>query len=80
MIKIRPVVPSRKDSRAGSHLWVPLKNRNKRADYRSVDSPDFTDAEVLADEIHYSGREADSTCRFGEDTWRPSKAAESREL
>lgn len=27
---------------------------------------------MLDDEIQYSGREADTTCRFGEDTWKPS--------
>ncbi|WP_405922386.1 hypothetical protein [Streptomyces sp. NBC_00122] len=70
-------VPSRKDSRAGSHLWVPLKDRNKWADYRSVDSPDLTE-DMLDDEIHYSGREADTTCRFGEDTWKPSAPLKPR--
>ncbi|MFD9418837.1 hypothetical protein ACFWC9_29640 [Streptomyces goshikiensis] len=65
--------PSRKDARAGSRLWVPLKDRDKWADdYRNVDSPDFTETHMLDDEIQYSGREADTPCRFGQDTWRPS--------
>ncbi|MEU8779834.1 hypothetical protein [Streptomyces sp. NPDC048606] len=71
-------IPSRKDSRAGSHLWVPLKDRNKWADYRRVDTPHSTESDELDDEIQYSGREADTTCRFGEDTWHPSAPLEPR--
>ncbi|MFF8262739.1 hypothetical protein [Streptomyces virginiae] len=67
----------RKDSRAGSHLGVSLKDRNKWAAYRRVDSPDLTEADILDDE-KYSGREADMACRFGEKTWKPGAPLKPR--
>ncbi|MGW7385270.1 hypothetical protein [Streptomyces sp. NPDC054794] len=71
-------VPSRKDRRCGSHLWVPTKDREKWADYRGVEPPTFEEAAEPDDEVHFSGRDADTTCQFGETTWKPSAPLKKR--
>lgn len=71
-------VPSRKDMRAGSHLWVPASDKEKWVDYRGeIDLP-LGDESDPDDELHFSGRDADTTCRFGEDTWKPSAPLKRR--
>ena len=73
-------IPSRKDQRAGSHLWVPAPEMEKWADYRGkVDLPPVDEPD-LDDEIQFSGRDADTTCRFGEDTWQPSAPLKRRAI
>ncbi|WP_189554338.1 hypothetical protein [Streptomyces lavendofoliae] len=71
-------VRSRKDRRSGSHLWVPVKDRDKWAGYREVDPPTFEETTEPDDELHFSGRDADTTCQFGEKTWHPSAPLKRR--
>lgn len=65
-------VPGRKDRRAGSHMWVPVEDRDIWADYRKEQPPAEEQQPEVSQELHFSGREADRGCRFGEKTWVPS--------
>ncbi|MFF1423093.1 hypothetical protein [Streptomyces sp. NPDC058280] len=65
-------VPGRKDRRAGSYMWVPTEDHDTWADYRDVQPPTEEPEPEKDDAIHFSGREADATCQFGDETWRPS--------
>ncbi|WP_141753601.1 hypothetical protein [Streptomyces agglomeratus] len=65
-------VPSRKDARAGSHMWVPAEDLATWSEYRSVDKPGFEDGEDVDDEVRFSGRDAETGCQFGEESWKPS--------
>ncbi|MGA4867195.1 hypothetical protein ACPB9J_31640 [Streptomyces lavendulocolor] len=71
-------LPSRKDKRYGSHLWVPAKDWKRWAEYREVEPPAFEEAAEPDDEVHFSGRDADTTCQFGEKTWQPSAPLKKR--
>ncbi|MER5472534.1 hypothetical protein [Streptomyces sp. NPDC002685] len=71
-------VPSPTDPRFGSHLWVPLEDRNKWVSYRGVQAATYDENVEPDDEIHYSGRDADTTCQFGETTWQPSAPSKRR--
>ncbi|MEV6131983.1 hypothetical protein AB0M05_35225 [Streptomyces violaceusniger] len=67
-------LPGRQDHRAGRFIWVPAEDRETWAGHHGTlapaedEGPD-TDED---DELHYSGHDADDTCRFGEVTWSPS--------
>ncbi|MFF3932899.1 competence protein CoiA family protein [Streptomyces hirsutus] len=71
-------VPSSRDPRTGSHLWVPSQDRDRWAEYRPVEEPTFKDAVVPEDAIHFSGMDAGLSCEFGEDTWKPSAPLKRR--
>lgn len=72
-------VPSPEDPRAGGYLWVPTPDRDKWFEYRgAVDSPPSAGDPGLDDEIHFSGRDADTTCRFGDPNWKPSAPLKRR--
>ncbi|WP_055695951.1 hypothetical protein [Streptomyces prasinopilosus] len=73
-------VPSSSNPRAGSHLWVPAQDRDRWSEYRAVEEPTFTDAVEADDAIHFSGQDADLTCEFGEDNWKPSAPLRRRGL
>ncbi|MFB8020757.1 hypothetical protein ACFC36_19555 [Streptomyces rubiginosohelvolus] len=68
------LIPGRQDQRTGRYLWVPATDRETWAGYQASLAPveeDEPEAEQ-DDEVHYSGHDADDTCRFGETTWTPS--------
>jgi hypothetical protein len=71
-------VPSRKDRRTGSHLWVPAAERDRWIEYRGgEDLPPARDDDPDS-AIQFSGQDADLTCRFGEETWTPSAPLKQR--
>ncbi|WP_331722342.1 hypothetical protein [Streptomyces canus] len=70
--------PSRKDRRAGAYMWVSADDRTRWHDYRSAETPDLEAGQVPEEEIRFSGNDADTTCKFGEDTWFPGTPLERR--
>ncbi|MEU6702462.1 competence protein CoiA family protein [Streptomyces wuyuanensis] len=71
-------VPSRKDLRSGMYMWVPAKDRDEWAGHRSVQTTPADPATETDEEIRFSGRDADPTCQFGEETWHPSAPLQRR--
>ncbi len=67
-------IPGRQDHRAGRYIWVPARDRETWTGYHgSLPSTEEEAPDVEGDdELHYSGHDADDTCRFGEATWTPS--------
>ncbi|MFS0697995.1 hypothetical protein [Streptomyces nitrosporeus] len=65
-------VPGRKDYRAGNYMWVPAQDRDTWEDYRGTPAPADEHEPEDNQYLHFSGRDADTTCRFGEETWHPS--------
>jgi len=65
-------LPSRKDHRSGSFMWVPADDHATWTDYQDGATPDGPEPAPADDDLHFSGSEADSTCQFGEQTWPPS--------
>jgi hypothetical protein len=65
-------VSGRKDHRSGSFMWVPAEDRDTWADYREVQTPTEEADPETDHELHFSGRDADPTCQFGDQTWQPS--------
>jgi hypothetical protein len=71
-------VPSRKDRRAGAYMWVSSDDRIRWSDYRSSETPNFDEDRIPGEEIRFSGNDADTSCKFGEDTWFPGMPLERR--
>ncbi|MER5200522.1 competence protein CoiA family protein [Streptomyces sp. NPDC002755] len=69
---------SRKDRRSGAYMWVPASDRIRWTDYRSEEATLPEEQPVLDEHIRFSGRDADDTCNFGDDTWVPSAPLERR--
>lgn len=65
-------VRSRKNRRSGRHLWVPVEDLQKWAEYRGVETASFEESDALDEELQFSGKDADTTCKFGEASWSPS--------
>ncbi|MFF9569873.1 hypothetical protein [Streptomyces sp. NPDC014685] len=65
-------IPGRKNHRAGSYMWVPAEDRNTWTEYRSEQPPTEEPQPETSRDLHFSGKEADGTCRFGEKAWIPS--------
>ncbi|MFE5797135.1 hypothetical protein ACFQ8C_31790 [Streptomyces sp. NPDC056503] len=59
-------IPSRRDARTGAYMWVPAKDRDTWAEYRPTEGAPADNSEP-SEEIHFSGKEADLSCRFGEE-------------
>lgn len=72
--------PSREKRRSGSFMWVPADDRDTWAGHREVQTP-TEEPEPEPDEgLHFSGRDADATCQFGDETWRPSAPLPRRSI
>jgi hypothetical protein len=71
-------IPSRKDRRAGAYMWVSADDRTRWSDHRSTETPDAHEDQIPGEEISFSGNDADTTCKFGEDTWFPGAPLERR--
>ncbi|MEU3341815.1 hypothetical protein, partial [Streptomyces sp. NPDC006668] len=71
---------SRRDRRSGAYMWVPEQHRERWADYQSEEEPETEEQQPGEEGIHFSGRDVDTTCTFGEDTFVPSAPLERRGL
>ncbi len=71
-------VPGRKDPRAGNYMWVPAQDHDTWEDYRGTPAPVDEHQPGHEQDLHFSGRDADTTCRFGEETWHPSASLPRR--
>ncbi|MFC8247605.1 hypothetical protein [Streptomyces chartreusis] len=69
---------SRKDRRSGAYMWVPVNDRIRWDDYRSEEAPGPEEEPGPEEGIHFSGRDADTACTFGDDTFVPSASLERR--
>ncbi|MEV8435073.1 hypothetical protein [Streptomyces chartreusis] len=69
---------SRKDRRSGAYMWVPVNDRIRWDDYRSEEAPDPEEEPSPEEGIHFSGRDADTACTFGDDSFVPSAPLERR--
>ncbi|MFE5894867.1 hypothetical protein ACFQ6E_38890 [Streptomyces sp. NPDC056462] len=69
---------SRKDRRSGAYMWVPVNDRIRWTDYRREEAPGPEEEHPPEEGIHFSGRDADTACTFGEDTFVPSAPLERR--
>lgn len=67
-------LPGRQDRRHGRFMWVPAQDRETWASHPETLAPAQDDEPGTDenDELHYSGHDADDTCRFGDVTWHPS--------
>ncbi|MFG2775605.1 hypothetical protein [Streptomyces sp. NPDC048350] len=72
-------VPSPRDPRAGSHMWVPASDLATWSTYRPIEKPSFQSGGEADDQVHFSGRDAELNCHFGEERdWRPSAQLQRR--
>ncbi|MPY36730.1 hypothetical protein FNH09_37585 [Streptomyces adustus] len=71
---------SRKDRRSGAYMWVPAQHRDRWADYQNDEEPGNEEQQPAEEAIHFSGRDVDTTCNFGDDTFVPSAQLERRGL
>ncbi|MGW2739207.1 competence protein CoiA family protein [Streptomyces sp. NPDC001288] len=69
---------SRKDQRSGAYMWVSVADKSRWNDYRSEEAAAPDEDQAQEEPVHFSGRDADTTCSFGADTWIPSAPLERR--
>lgn len=69
---------SRKDQRSGAYMWVAADDRIRWEDYRSEEASAPDDQQASEEAVHFSGKDADTTCNFGAATWTPSAPLERR--
>ncbi|MFJ2819063.1 hypothetical protein [Streptomyces sp. NPDC087294] len=70
--------PSRTNRRSGAYMWVPMTDLTRWNDYRGEEETAPEEDRNREKDIHFSGRDADSTCSFGDDTRIPSAPLERR--
>ncbi|MEV7129722.1 hypothetical protein [Streptomyces sp. NPDC093260] len=73
-------IPSQRSPRAGTYMWVPAQDRATWSGYRPIDEPPAEGVVEPGDAIHFSGEEAELSCRFGEEKWTPSAPLPRRGL
>ncbi len=71
---------SEQKPRSGVHMWVPAKDRTTWLEYSTTEEAPTEEDTEPSDEIEFSGQEADLTCRFGEENWKPSAPLPRRGL
>ncbi|WP_434795674.1 hypothetical protein WN979_31000 (plasmid) [Streptomyces albidoflavus] len=69
---------SRKDRRSGAYMWVPADDKTRWTEYRAEEAAPPEEQQAPEEHIHFSGRDADTTCKFGDQTWVPSAPLERR--
>ncbi|XIG72887.1 hypothetical protein C1N81_05270 (plasmid) [Streptomyces sp. SGAir0957] len=69
---------SRRDRRSGAYMWVSTDDRARWNDYQSGETPTFQEPKAPDEDVQFSGRDAETTCTFGDDTWIPSAPLERR--
>ncbi|MER8226365.1 hypothetical protein ABTZ58_38915 [Streptomyces sp. NPDC094143] len=73
-------IPSQRNRHAGAYMWVPARDRATWSEYRPIEEPPAEGVVEPGDAIHFSGEEAELSCRFGEETWTPSAPLPRRGL
>ncbi|MGA4880717.1 hypothetical protein [Streptomyces lydicamycinicus] len=71
-------LPSRKDHRTGSFMWVPVDDDATWSDYQDGVTSDEPEPTPADHDLHFSGNDANSTCQFGDQTWTPSAPLQRR--
>ncbi|MFI7337254.1 hypothetical protein ACIBUY_04860 [Streptomyces sp. NPDC050085] len=59
-------LPSRKDPRSGSFMWVPAGDHATWTDYQDSTTSHTPEPAPPDDDVHFSGSDAETTCRFGD--------------
>ncbi|MFJ9634948.1 hypothetical protein ACIRU8_45385 [Streptomyces sp. NPDC101175] len=71
---------SRKDRRSGAYMWVRTQDRFRWADYRTEEDQGPEQEQPADEGVHFSGREVDIPCTFGDDTFASGARLERRGL